>query len=146
MELHQWSRGRQSKAETLRSEAKCPWYKKTYNAEVVGDDSIAQVQQALSHEGKPFAMELVNPYLADSQRPPSGEESQPALISRMKQLADVVAGLEARILCHFDSIEYRLTKMQADLDCLLNQETAVLEYQKMYLQYPSRYQKMLLHQ
>ena len=91
--------------------------KKTYNAEVVGDGSVAQVQQANSHEDEPFAMELVDPAPADTQGPPR-EERQAALISRMEQLTDVVAGLEARILCRFDSIEYCLTKMQADLDCL----------------------------
>ena len=54
-------------------------------------------------------MELVNPAPVDTQGPPSREERQPALISRMEQLADVVASLEARILCHFDSIEDRQT-------------------------------------
>ena len=84
----------------------------------MGDGSVAQVQQANSHEDEPFAMELVDPAPADTQGPPTREERQPALINRMEQLADVVAGLEARILCRFASIEYRLTKMQADLDCL----------------------------
>ena len=36
----------------------------------------------------------------------------------MEQLADVVAGLEARILCRFDSIEDWFMKMQVDMDCL----------------------------
>ena len=122
--------------------------KKTYNAEVVGidtDGSEAEVQQVTSHEDKPFAMELVDPAPADTQGPPSCEERQPALISRMEHLPDVVAGLEARILCHFDSIEDRLTTMQADLYCL---KCAAAESgdRKMYLQYPSRYQKTFLRQ
>ena len=62
-------------------------------------------------------MELIDSAPADTQGPPSLEERQPALISRMEQLADVVGGLEARILCRFDSIENQLMKMQADFNC-----------------------------
>ena len=60
--------------------------KKTYNAEVVGNGNVAQVQQANSHEDEPFVMELVDPVPADTQGPPSREERQPAVISRMEQL------------------------------------------------------------
>ena len=89
--------------------------KKTYNAEVVGDGSIAEVQQVTFHEDEPFAMELVDPAPTYTQGPPSHKQRQPALISRLEQLADVVANLKARIFCRFDSIEDRLTKMQARL-------------------------------
>ena len=109
-----------SGAVAVRSKVSVVWgkSKKTYNAEVVGDGSVAQVQQANSHEDEPFAMELIDPAPTDTQGPPSREERQPALIKRMEQLVDVVASLEARILCRFDSIEYQLTKMQADFECL----------------------------
>ena len=101
------------KAIAVRSKLSVVWgkSKKTYNAKVVGNSSVAQVQQTNSYKDEPFVMELVDPAPADTQKPPSCEERQPALISRIEQVADVVAGLEARTLCRFDSIEYRLTKM-----------------------------------
>ncbi len=70
--------------------------KKTYNAEVVGDGSIAEVQQVTFHEDEPFAMELVDPAPANTQGPPSREERQPAVISRMEQL-------HGRHCCRFGS-------------------------------------------
>ena len=68
---------------------------------------------------------MVDPPPADSQGPPPCEERQPALIEKMERLTDIVAGLEARILSHFDSVKDRLTKLQADVDCLKCTRTGV---------------------
>ena len=95
---------------------------KTYNAKCVGDDSVAAVQhQATSHGDESLAMGLVNPVPNDTQTLSPCKETQPALISRKEQLADIAAGLEARILCRFTSIKDWLAKMQADMHYLQSQ-------------------------
>ena len=57
-----------SRAIAVGSKVSEVWGKsmKTYNAKVVGDGSVAQVQQANSHDDEPFAMELVDPAPADT--------------------------------------------------------------------------------
>ena len=102
----------QNESIAVRSKVSVVWgkWKKTYNAYVEGNGSVAEVQQAISHKDEPFAVEVVNPASTDTQGPPSHEERQPTLTSRMEQLADVVASLEARILCHLDSIKYGLVR------------------------------------
>ena len=100
--------------------------KKTYNAEVVDDGSTVQAQRPTASREEPlFTLEMVDPPPADSQGPPPCEERQPALIEKMERLTDIVAGLEARILSRFDSVEDRLTKLQADVDCLKCARTGV---------------------
>ena len=76
-----------SGAIAVRSKVSVIWgygSKKAYNAEVVGDSSVGEVQQANSHEDKPFAMKLVDPAPADTQGPPSHEERQNASLRRME--------------------------------------------------------------
>ena len=58
-----------SGAIAVRSKVPMVWgkSKKTHNAKVVGDGSVAQVQRANSHEDEPFAIEVVDPAPADTQ-------------------------------------------------------------------------------
>ena len=72
--------------------------KKVYNAEVVDDGSSFEVPQqatrTAAEEDEPLAMELADPAPAQTRRSPH-QDRQPALIQKMDNLADAVAGLEA---------------------------------------------------
>ena len=78
--------------------------KKVYNAEVVDDGSSFKVPQqatrTAAEEDEPLAMELADPAPAQTRRSPH-QDRQPALIQKMDNLADAVAGLEARVTCQF---------------------------------------------
>ena len=80
--------------------------KSAYNAEVDDDGSNFRVPQkatrAAAEEDELFTLELVySPATAQTGRSCAPGEREPALIKKMDSLADVVAGLETRVACHF---------------------------------------------
>ena len=104
--------------------------KKVYNAEVVDDGSSFEVPQqatrTAAEEDEPLAMELADPAPAQTRRSPH-QDRQPALIQKMDNLADAVAGLEARVTCQFQQLLTQLANLQKDLDEVKRSRVSTVE-------------------
>ena len=92
--------------------------KKVYNAEVADDGSVTAPQQVNSSEEEPLVFELAEPaqteHSTDPSRPPPHEDRQPALITMMEHITDVVSGTEAKIEM-VESLTNVVTEMQTKM-------------------------------
>ena len=75
-------------------------------------------QQNAGVEDEPFAFEMVPsaPLSASTLRPSSAQptplNSLSSIMEKLESLADAVAGIEARMLCRFDSLESKIAALQ----------------------------------
>ena len=95
--------------------------KKTYNAEVVDDGSSfnvpRQATRGTAGEDETLTLELVDPAPEETRESPH-QDRQPALITKLDNLVDAVARLEAKVTVQYDQLVTRLAQLQGHIDKL----------------------------
>ena len=93
--------------------------KKTYNVEVVDDgssfDMLQQASRVAAGKDEPLTLEWVDPAPEETQQSPH-RDRQPALITKVENLVDAVARLEAKVTVQCDQLVTRLAQLQGYID------------------------------
>ena len=86
--------------------------------DAAAQQGVSVPQQNTGVEDEPFAFEMVPsaPLNASTLRPSSAQptplNSLSSIMEKLESLADAVAGIEARMLCRFDSLEAKIAALQ----------------------------------
>ena len=86
--------------------------------DAAAQQGVSVPQQNAGVEDEPFAFEMVPsaPLNASTLRPSSAQptplKSLSSIMEKLESLADAVAGIEARMLCRFDSLEAKIAALQ----------------------------------
>ena len=81
----------------------------------VSEHHSKPARRTAAEEDRPFPLELIDPAPAQTGRS-LHQKREPALIQTMDSLVDAVAGLEARVTCHFQQLVTQLAQLQKDVD------------------------------
>ena len=105
-------RWRMSFARRLTARCYC-----SQQGDTTSQQGVSVPQQNTSAEDEPFAFEMVPsaPLSASTLRPSSAQptllNSLSSIMETLEGLADVVAEIEARMLCRFDSLEAKIAAL-----------------------------------